>query len=88
MKDLPTGPSADGKKRPRLDLTVAPQERKRGKSMFGIVLGTLKKAKIEDKERNASEAVCLLSTWNFADSTDKGGWLGEKTTTDRAKTTD
>jgi hypothetical protein len=28
--------------------------------MFGIVLGTLKKAKIEDKERNASEAVCFV----------------------------
>lgn len=43
------------RKRPRIDLGVT--ERKRGKSMFGIVLGTLNKAKIEDKERNASEAV-------------------------------
>ena len=28
--------------------------------MFGLVLGTLNKAKIEDKERNASEAVGLF----------------------------
>lgn len=50
------------KKRPRLDLTDATgdnRDRKRGKSMFGILLGTLNKAKIEDKERNASEAVCI-----------------------------
>jgi len=50
---------AESRKRPRLDLSAAPdgnRERKRGKSMFGLVLGTLNKAKIEDKERNASEA--------------------------------
>ncbi|KAG1788377.1 uncharacterized protein HD556DRAFT_1404236 [Suillus plorans] len=46
--------SQPARKRPRIDLGVG--ERKRGKSMFGIVLGTLNKAKIEDKERNASEA--------------------------------
>ncbi|KAJ8594252.1 hypothetical protein M405DRAFT_809448 [Rhizopogon salebrosus TDB-379] len=46
--------SQPARKRPRIDLGVS--ERKRGKSMFGIVLGTLNKAKIEDKERNASEA--------------------------------
>jgi len=53
----PAAPSQDGpKRRPRLDLTAEP--RKRGaKSMFGIVLGTLNKAKVEDKQRNASEAV-------------------------------
>lgn len=45
------------KRRPKLDLN-ATGERKRGKSMFGLVLGTLNKAKVEDKERNASEAVC------------------------------
>ncbi|KAF8622935.1 hypothetical protein AX15_006612 [Amanita polypyramis BW_CC] len=47
------------KKRPRLDLTDATgdnRDRKRGKSMFGILLGTLNKAKIEDKERSASDA--------------------------------
>jgi hypothetical protein len=54
----PTGPGTGNKKRPRLDLNVDPRERKRGKSMFGLVLGTLNKAKREDKERNASEAVC------------------------------
>ena len=50
--------STANKKRPRLDLAVDSRERKRGKTMFGLLLGTLNKAKIEDKERNASEAVC------------------------------
>jgi hypothetical protein len=57
-------PATESRKRPRLDLSAATdgnRERKRGKSMFGIVLGTLNKAKIEDKERNASEAVSSLS---------------------------
>ena len=45
------------KKRPRLDLTIEPRERKRGKSMFGLLVGTLNKAKNEDEARNASEAV-------------------------------
>ncbi|KII95445.1 hypothetical protein PLICRDRAFT_34307 [Plicaturopsis crispa FD-325 SS-3] len=59
VQDAPmqeTSPAGDSgtKKRPRLDLHAEP--RKRGKSMFGLVLGTLNKAKIEDKERNASEA--------------------------------
>lgn len=49
------GPGA-GRKRPRLDLTVDSRERKRGKSMFGILLGTLNKAKKEDQDRNTSEA--------------------------------
>jgi hypothetical protein len=52
--------SQPARKRPRIDLGVG--ERKRGKSMFGIVLGTLNKAKIEDKERNASEAVSITYT--------------------------
>ncbi|KAF9234823.1 hypothetical protein BU15DRAFT_52111 [Melanogaster broomeanus] len=60
MHEPPTAPAAmvtANKKRPKIDLGVlAGGERKRGKSMFGIVLGTLNKAKIEDKERNASEA--------------------------------
>jgi len=52
----PTGVTEhENKKRPRLDLGAG-RERKRGKSMFGILVGTLNKAKIEDKERNASEA--------------------------------
>lgn len=49
------------RKRPRLDLAAvgdgASRERKRGRGMFGLVLGTLNKAKVEDKERNASDAV-------------------------------
>jgi len=47
---------AAGKKRPRIDLTTDSRERKRGKSMFGILLGTLNKAKKEDHDRNASDA--------------------------------
>ncbi|OBZ65841.1 hypothetical protein A0H81_14128 [Grifola frondosa] len=57
--DLPTAPAAmatKNKKRPRIDFAVESRERKRGKTMFGLVLGTLNKAKNEDKERNASEA--------------------------------
>lgn len=48
-----------GRKRPRLDLTALAggAERKRGKSMFGVLVNTLNKAKAEDKERSASEAV-------------------------------
>ena len=60
MRDPPTAPAAmivDPKKRPKLDLNVVRGERKRGKSMFGVLLNTLNKAKAEDKERNASEAV-------------------------------
>jgi hypothetical protein len=49
----------ENKKRPRFDFGAG-RERKRGKSMFGILVGTLNKAKIEDKERNASEAVSKL----------------------------
>ncbi|KAJ7623304.1 hypothetical protein FB45DRAFT_837421 [Roridomyces roridus] len=54
---VPTEPAAmaaQTKKRPRLDLSDT-QKRKRG-GMVGLLLGTLNKAKIEDKERNASEA--------------------------------
>lgn len=56
--DVPK-PQLESRKRPRLDLSGTAdgnRERKRGKSMFGLLLGTLNKAKIEDKERNASEA--------------------------------
>jgi hypothetical protein len=65
-KEIPKSPTEvpptihETKKRPRLDLGAPPREgreRKRGKSMFGILVGTLNKAKIEDKERNASDAV-------------------------------
>ena len=64
---VPTEPAAmaaGNKKRPRLDLNAAEgnRERKRGKSMFGILVGTLNKAKIEDKERNASEAVSITTS--------------------------
>jgi len=64
-KEIPKSPMDaaptihETKKRPRLDLGAPPEgrERKRGKSMFGLLVGTLNKAKIEDKERNASDAV-------------------------------
>jgi hypothetical protein len=62
MEDAPpaqatAAAAAIPKKRPRLDLTIEPRERKRGKSMFGLLVGTLNKAKTEDEARNASEAV-------------------------------
>ncbi|KAG8743439.1 hypothetical protein FRC10_012018 [Ceratobasidium sp. 414] len=41
------------KKRPRLDMNAEP--RKKGRSVFGMVLGTLKKAKDEDKARASTE---------------------------------
>ncbi|KAF9645929.1 hypothetical protein BDM02DRAFT_3119495 [Thelephora ganbajun] len=44
------------RKRPRLDLNSEPRERKRGKTMFGLLVGTLNKAKTEDKERSATDA--------------------------------
>ena len=56
----PTAGAAGNRKRPRLDLTTDSRERKRGKTMFGLVLGTLNKAKREDSERNNSEAVRRL----------------------------
>jgi len=55
----PTAPAAmasANRKRPRLDLAADTREKKRGKSMFGLLVGTLNKAKNEDKERNATEA--------------------------------
>jgi hypothetical protein len=59
-QELPTGPAAmatGNRKRPRLDLSAGfLGGRKRGKSMFGVLMNTLAKAKVEDKERNASEA--------------------------------
>ncbi|THV07972.1 hypothetical protein K435DRAFT_901553 [Dendrothele bispora CBS 962.96] len=66
-KPTPTEPVAmaatSSKSRPKLDLSAetkagaaGSRERRRGKTMFGLVLGTLNKAKIEDKERNASDA--------------------------------
>lgn len=46
------------RKRLRIDMdaTADTSVRKRGKSMFGLVLGTLNKAKDEDRARNNSEA--------------------------------
>ncbi|KAK7691520.1 hypothetical protein QCA50_004919 [Cerrena zonata] len=56
QQDGPSGLAGGPRKRPRIDMATEPRERKRGKTMFGLVLGTLKKAKNEDKERNASDA--------------------------------
>ncbi|KAK7030711.1 Pinin-SDK-memA domain-containing protein [Favolaschia claudopus] len=50
----PAAMSTGNKRRPKLDLSDT-QKRKRG-GMFGLLLGTLNKAKIEDKERSASDA--------------------------------
>jgi len=53
----PAPPSATERKRPRLNLgAMLGGDRKRGRGMLGLALGTLNKAKLEDKERNASEA--------------------------------
>ncbi|OCH91068.1 hypothetical protein OBBRIDRAFT_792682 [Obba rivulosa] len=59
VAETPTEPAAmasKNKKRPRLDMTIETRERKRGKSMFGVIMGTLAKAKEEDRERNKSDA--------------------------------
>lgn len=62
-----TGAPSQGdstRKRPRLNLgALTGGERKRGKSMLGLMLGTLNKAKVEDKERNASEAVGFVTAY-------------------------
>ena len=69
MQDTSSQPASapTGKRRPKLDLNALGAglgERKRGKSMFGVLLNTLNKAKAEDKERSASEAVSLLQFSN------------------------
>ncbi|KAH9915505.1 uncharacterized protein B0H18DRAFT_885896 [Fomitopsis serialis] len=46
-----------GRKRPRIDMAPDAGQRKRGKSMFALALGTLTKAKNEDRQRNQSDAV-------------------------------
>jgi hypothetical protein len=86
----PAAMAAGNKKRPRLDLDAisgGARERKRGKSMFGILVGTLNKAKIEDKERNASEAVSSEPAATI-DIRLIHCNTGEKASTDRTKTTD
>jgi len=85
----PPKPATEQRKRPRLDFSAATssiRERKRGKSMFGLVLGTLNKAKIEDKERNASEAVGSCNS--LKNSCNHGASTGKKATTDREEITD
>ncbi len=47
------------RKRPRLDLEVEP--RKKTRSVFGQVFGTLRKAREEDKQLKTSDAACLVS---------------------------
>ena len=69
------------RRRPRLNtaaLGLGDGERKRGKSMFGVLLNTLNKAKAEDKERNASEAVCLTYKITLEkDNMANNAWLFE-----------
>ncbi|TFY61370.1 hypothetical protein EVJ58_g4554 [Rhodofomes roseus] len=45
-----------GRKRPRIDMAPEAGQRKRGKSMFALALGTLTKAKNEDRQRGQSDA--------------------------------
>ena len=63
MQDATESPAAGNKKRPRLDLTTDSRERKRGKTMFGVVMNTLNKAKLEDNQRSNSEAVRPFNTF-------------------------
>lgn len=67
-QSLASVPSQPPRARPKLDLSSFTNpagsrngERRKGKSIFGVVLGTLNKAKIEDKQRMASDAVSYLS---------------------------
>lgn len=54
-------PPPRSRTRPKIDLSGAlggsTGERRKGKSMFGVLLGTLNKAKLEDRARSSSEAV-------------------------------
>lgn len=47
---------AKTRKRPRLDLEVEP--RKKTRSVFGQVFGTLKKARDQDSKEKTSDSVC------------------------------
>lgn len=68
------------KKRPKLDLTVKSNDRKRGKSMFGILLGTLNKAKLDDKKRSATDAVSHYLSMVLGLVIDYGGFKAKKRT--------
>jgi hypothetical protein len=66
--DAPSEAAPPIRKRPKLDLsgftdpagsTRKGAERKKGKSIFGVALGTLNKAKVEEKLRMSSEAVSV-----------------------------
>ena len=65
--DAPSEAASSIRKRPKLDLSGFTDpagsrkgsERKKGKSIFGVALGTLNKAKVEEKLRMSSEAVSV-----------------------------
>lgn len=46
-----------GRKQPRIDMVTNAGQHKRGKSMFVLALGTLMRAKNEDRACNQSNAV-------------------------------
>jgi len=71
------------RKRPRLDLNSEPRERKRGKTMFGLLVGTLNKAKTEDKQRSATDAVRSLVSYLFISHANR--CTGKEEADDRAK---
>ena len=60
----PTSAHAHQRTRPKLDMSglagaadsAKPGERKKTRSLFGVLVGTLNKARVEDKERSASAA--------------------------------
>lgn len=76
--------TAPVRKRPRLDLGALKAaasgggERRRGKSMFGVLVNTLNKAKAEDKERNASEAVSEYSLLHCTETDGKNLFKAKK----------
>lgn len=71
LEDTPSEAAPPIRKRPKLDLSgftdptrstrKGAGERRKGKSIFGVALGTLNKAKIEEKQRMSSEAVSVFS---------------------------
>jgi hypothetical protein len=58
-RPLSPEPSAPQRARPKLDMSTTsakPGERKKTRSLFGVLVGTLNKARVEDKERSATVA--------------------------------
>ena len=74
----PEEPAKAGRKRPRIDMATDAGQRKRGKSMFALALGTLTKAKNEDRARNQSEAVRSAFVLQIETGFANGSWQAKK----------